>query len=163
MYWLIVTRCFGELQAPISGRIFGCEKILSFGNSSLKSREMRGVISRKVKIFATMSLFCQRPLQVSPDGLIDTFVCNWRSSMLMPLKRDRVASRDLVLSPNQLWSLMLIFLSSWPLSIARSWSRFARSDLALSKGVSPSLLASDTRAPWLTSSSAMCWYPQKQA
>lgn len=74
IYWLIVTRCFGELHAPISGKIFGCEKMRSLGNSSLKSLETRGVISRMVKIFAIISFFCQRPRQVSPEGLIDTLV-----------------------------------------------------------------------------------------
>lgn len=41
---------------------------LSFGNSSLKSRETRDVQSRTASIFATMSFFCQRPRHESPDG-----------------------------------------------------------------------------------------------
>lgn len=39
----------------------------------------------------------------------------------------------------------------------------ATTPLALSRGVSPSLLAMDTRAPAATNSSAIAWSPQKQA
>ena len=85
MYWLMMTKCFGELQAPIKGRILGCEKIRNFGNSSLKSLDTRGVISRTVKILAIMSLFCQLPRHVSPEGLIAFLVCNFKSSMAIPL------------------------------------------------------------------------------
>lgn len=155
--WLMTTRFGGALQAPITGKMFGCEKMRNFGNSSLKSREMRALQSRTDRIFATMSFFCQRPRHVSPDGAMANFVCNSKSRILMPLYRESVASRERVFSPNQLWSLKLIFRNSCPLSMAKSCKRFARNCFVLSKGVSPSLLATDTNAPWLTSSSAIAW------
>lgn len=159
----MTTKFGGELQAPMTGRMFGCENIRSFGNSSSKSREIRALQSRMDKIFATMSFFCHLPRHVSPDGVMASFVCNSKSRMLIPLYRDSVASRERVLSPNQLWSLKLIFFNSWPLSMAKSCKRLASNGLALSSGVSPSLLAIDTNAPWFTSSSAIAWYPQKHA
>ena len=46
MNWEMTTRLGGALQHPITGITFGCEKIRSFGYSSLKSRDIRGVHSR---------------------------------------------------------------------------------------------------------------------
>lgn len=65
---------------------------LSFGNSSLKSREIRDVQSRTANIFATMSFFCQRPRQDSPDGEAAILVWRCKSAMFIPLWRDSVAS-----------------------------------------------------------------------
>lgn len=67
---------------------------LSFGNSSLKSLDIRGVQSRTANILATISFFCQRPLQVSPLGDTAIRVCRARSAMLIPLCLDRVASPE---------------------------------------------------------------------
>jgi len=92
MYWETVANCGGWFTQPRTGRTFGCEKILSFGNSSLKSLEMRVVHSRTFNILATISLFCHRPLQVSPLGVLAR--CMWRdkSAILIPLYLERVAS-----------------------------------------------------------------------
>lgn len=69
MYWLITTRLGGELQQPITGSTLGCEKILSLGYSSLKSRDILGVHSLSARILAAISLPCHFPRQVSPLGL----------------------------------------------------------------------------------------------
>lgn len=39
----MTTKLGGELQAPMMGKMFGCEKMRNLGNSSLKSRDMRDV------------------------------------------------------------------------------------------------------------------------
>ena len=64
--WLMTTRLGGELQQPMTGMTLGWEKILSLGYSSLKSREILGVHSRRARILAAISLPCHFPLQVSP-------------------------------------------------------------------------------------------------
>ena len=69
MYWLITTRLGGELQQPITGSTFGCEKIRSLGYSSLKSLDILGVHSLRARILAAISLPCHFPRQVSPLGL----------------------------------------------------------------------------------------------
>ena len=51
MNWEMTTRLGGALQHPITGITFGWEKIRSFGYSSLKSRDIRGVHSRSDKIY----------------------------------------------------------------------------------------------------------------
>lgn len=155
MYWLITASLGGALQQPTTGKIFGWEKILNLGNSSLKSLEILEVHSLTAKILATTSFFCQRALQVSPDCERQINSNNDRSLMFIPLCLDRVASRLRVFSPSQLWSLKLIFLSSWPVSTANSCIRFAKVPRALSNGVSPSLFARETNAPWFTRSSAI--------
>lgn len=92
----------GELHAPIIGKIFGCEKIRSLGNSSLKSLDTRAVYSLLANILATISFRCHLPRHAVPDGVIASFVCSSKSSTLIPLNRDSVASLDRVFSPNQL-------------------------------------------------------------
>ena len=62
----MTTKFGGELQQPITGITFGCEKIRNFGYSSLKSREIRGVHSRTAKILAAISFPCHFPCHVSP-------------------------------------------------------------------------------------------------
>merc|ERR1712136_119281 len=49
-----------------------------------------------------MSLLCQVPLHESPEGVEAIFLCSDSSRMLIPLWRERVASRLRVLSPSQL-------------------------------------------------------------
>ena len=51
MNWEMTTRLGGALQHPITGITFGWEKIRSFGYSSLKSRDIRGVHSRSDRIW----------------------------------------------------------------------------------------------------------------
>lgn len=58
---------------------------LNLGNSSLKSRDIRGVHSLIARIFATISFFCQRPRHVSPLGLNAIRVCKDKSAILIPL------------------------------------------------------------------------------
>lgn len=94
MYCDTVASCGGWFTHPRTGRTFGCEKILSLGNSSLKSLETRAVHSRTFKILATISLFCHRPLQVSPLGVLARCVCRANSAILMPLCLERVASPE---------------------------------------------------------------------
>ena len=113
----MTTKFGGELQQPITGITFGCEKILNFGYSSLKSREILGVHSLKAKTLAAISFPCHLPVenkkyvniwilfyfskkkklpcQVSPDGVCAILVCKYNSLMLMPLWRDSVASEKL--------------------------------------------------------------------
>ena len=105
----MTTKFGGELQQPITGITFGCEKILNFGYSSLKSREILGVHSLKAKTLAAISLPCHLPVEnkiicqhlnfilffkkfkkklpchVSPDGVCAILVCKYNSLMLMPL------------------------------------------------------------------------------
>ena len=72
---------------------------------------------------AAISLPCHLPRQTSPVGdpaLAGSLVCRYSSLMLMPLWRERVASRDRVFRPSQLWSLNSRFRRSWPSSAARS-------------------------------------------
>ena len=59
----MTTKFGGELQQPITGITFGCEKILNFGYSSLKSREILGVHSLKAKTLAAISLPCHLPVE----------------------------------------------------------------------------------------------------
>lgn len=99
MYCETVANCGGWFTHPRTGSTFGWENIRSLGNSSLKSLDIRAVHSRTFKIFATISLFCQRPLQVSPLGVLAKWVCKARSAMLMPLCLDRVASPTIIIRP----------------------------------------------------------------
>lgn len=117
IYWVMTISWGGALQQPNTGRMFWCEKIRNLGNSSLKSRDARALQSRTDKIFATISLFCQRPRHDSPDGEIASLRWSVKSWMLMPLKRDKVASFVRVLV-DQLWSLNEILRNSWPVSTA---------------------------------------------
>lgn len=117
MYCVMTISCGGALQQPKTGRILGCEKIRNFGNSSLKSRETRALHSRIARIFATISLFCQRPRHDSPDGEIASFRWSVRSWILIPLKRESVASFVRVFA-DQLASLNEILRNSWPVSTA---------------------------------------------
>ena len=64
----MTTKLGGELQQPITGITLGCEKIRNLGYSSLKSREILGVHSRRARIFAAISLPCHFPCQVSPKN-----------------------------------------------------------------------------------------------
>lgn len=124
---ILISLPGGALQHPITGRMFGCEKILkqgrknvihkmflalqisdkkmhmvdeqitvqtylSFGNSSLKSRDILGVHSRRTRIFATISFPCHRPFQVWLEGDSDNCCVKERSFTLIPLCRDNVAS-----------------------------------------------------------------------
>ena len=59
----MTTKFGGELQQPITGITFGCEKILNFGYSSLKSREILGVHSLKAKTLAAISFPCHLPVE----------------------------------------------------------------------------------------------------
>ena len=61
--YLMTTKFGGELQQPITGITFGCEKILNFGYSSLKSREILGVHSLNAKTLAAISLPCHLPVK----------------------------------------------------------------------------------------------------
>ena len=116
----MTTKFGGLLQQPMTGRTFGWEKIRNFGNSSLKSRDIRDVQFLRARILATISFFCHLPRQVSPLGELAILVCRDKSAMLIPRCLDRVGSRLLVFNPNQLWSLKLIFFKSWPVSTAKS-------------------------------------------
>lgn len=127
-------------------------------------REINAFVTRKSRItWQTM------PIQSTS---IQRFFLNIQNTVYVRL---------LVFRPNQLWSLKFIFFKSWPVSTANStsieillririrsfkrkssllflpWKRLAKEPLALSNGVSPSLLASDTMAPWAIRSSATCW------
>ena len=57
----MTTKFGGELQQPITGITFGCEKIRNFGYSSLKSREILGVHSLNAKTLAAISFPCHLP------------------------------------------------------------------------------------------------------
>ena len=59
--YLMTTKFGGELQQPITGITFGCEKIRNFGYSSLKSREILGVHSLNAKTLAAISFPCHLP------------------------------------------------------------------------------------------------------
>ena len=59
--YLMTTKFGGELQQPITGITFGCEKILNLGYSSLKSREILGVHSLNAKTLAAISFPCHLP------------------------------------------------------------------------------------------------------
>lgn len=140
MYWLITIRFGGSLQQPMTGNTFGCEKMRSLGNSSLKSREILGVHWRTARNLATMSLLCHVPRHDSPDGVTASFLWSDSSWILIPLCRDRVASPSViqfsskiwnilckpmylrlrVFSPSQLWSLKPIRFKSCPFSTANS-------------------------------------------
>jgi hypothetical protein len=59
---------------PITGSTFGCEKILSLGYSSEKLLEALRMtswlgFSPRLKNLAAISLLCQTPFQVSPEGV----------------------------------------------------------------------------------------------
>ena len=70
---------------------------------------------------AAISLPCHLPRQTSPVGdVLGSLVCRYSSLMLMPLWRERGASRERVFSPSQLWSLNSRFRRSCPSSAARS-------------------------------------------
>jgi hypothetical protein len=58
----------------MTGITLGCENILNFGYSSLKSREIRGVHSLSANILAAISLPCHFPRQVSPEKQTDFFL-----------------------------------------------------------------------------------------
>nr|CAD7442935.1 unnamed protein product [Timema bartmani] len=82
---LLIWELF-EGQHFLPPQLFESQQNL-FGNSSLKSREILEVQSLIASIFATTSFFCQRPRQVSPEGVVAIFVCRDRKEQELYFQR----------------------------------------------------------------------------
>ena len=67
--WIVPFSFYLPPSPSVEWISFLSKNYLSLGYSSLKSRDIRGVHSRRARILAAISLPCHFPLQVSPLGL----------------------------------------------------------------------------------------------